>query len=694
MRKSLPPRLWLAVLFAASSPNVQALQVLDTRDGVSVAAKLSLKEPTGSRSKVRPSPRCSATSGRTRLIRPATSSSRPIPGKGRAYIRPVSVSATKPINLFVSTAHATYTLLLQPVDMPADTIVLRDRTSRVARSAMSPGKAPTHVRALTTLLTAMANDAPSSDMRVEDTALDVRLWQATRFTLLRRYESPGLIGERYLLTNLGEAALALGIPVVQQGRRTGCCRRTGNVGAPSQHPRVCIAGRDAMMETSDLNPSGPRVGLPPKARQWLLLGGILVGAFALLYALFALTDSPKTNARPASAKPAVTTHVQAPGAQVDAKDRWIGEAGNKVAEHDQKLTRRRSMPRCWRASRHCKSRSRSPGSRGTAATPDRRRHAGTRTATAGAAGYLDHRRPGLPTRRRLAAAAATAVVAAVVTSVSTSVSTPARGGERFPDRGAWRSTRTDAAPDPDHGGSSGATLGRHRCPRDGHTTVPTGAGPRGDDRQLPAGVVHPGRPAGRTGCAHRRAGADNPHPVLMRVAGQRLSAESLPLQGSRVLRAWGELRRHQRRAGLYPPETTLLRAPRRPRDRGAVKGYVVGEDGKVGMRGPAGHQAGPGPRQRAARRDGAGIGQAFQQQRDHRVHHPARRGRHRRAGKQFEAGLGTGVGRAMDRLAQYYITLAEKTFPIIESRRRPHRRCGADARGGDRRAGRCDRPEH
>jgi len=35
-------------------------------------------------------------------------------------------------------------------------------------------------------------------------------------------------------------------------------------------------------------------------------------------------------------------------------------------------------------------------------------------------------------------------------------------------------------------------------------------------------------------------------------------------------------------------------------------------------------------------------------------------------GKQFEAGFGTGVGRALDRLAQYYISLAEKVFPVIE----------------------------
>src|SRR6202022_910337 len=39
-------RPWLAVLFAASSVSVHALQLLDARDGVSVAAKVSLKEAT------------------------------------------------------------------------------------------------------------------------------------------------------------------------------------------------------------------------------------------------------------------------------------------------------------------------------------------------------------------------------------------------------------------------------------------------------------------------------------------------------------------------------------------------------------------------------------------------------------------------------------------------------------------------
>ena len=32
----------------------------------------------------------------------------------------------------------------------------------------------------------------------------------------------------------------------------------------------------------------------------------------------------------------------------------------------------------------------------------------------------------------------------------------------------------------------------------------------------------------------------------------------------------------------------------------------------------------------------------------------------------LKAGVGSGVGKALDRLAQYYIKLAEQTFPIIE----------------------------
>ena len=44
--------------------------------------------------------------------------------KGEIYVRPVG-GLGKPVNLFISSQHATYTLLLRRSDTPADTIVIR-----------------------------------------------------------------------------------------------------------------------------------------------------------------------------------------------------------------------------------------------------------------------------------------------------------------------------------------------------------------------------------------------------------------------------------------------------------------------------------------------------------------------------------------------------------------------------------------
>jgi conjugal transfer pilus assembly protein TraB len=52
-------------------------------------------------------------------------------------------------------------------------------------------------------------------------------------------------------------------------------------------------------------------------------------------------------------------------------------------------------------------------------------------------------------------------------------------------------------------------------------------------------------------------------------------------------------------------------------------------------------------------------------------------------GKEYQAGIGQGVSSAMDRLAQYYISLADKTHPVIEidaGRRSEERRVGKECR--------------
>lgn len=228
-------RLADAVLFAAllgaASPT-WALQVLDAKDGVAIEAIVSLKEPTRIRIEGAPivdvfgnvySSNCGAAVSAGLGIGPSgPQAAQPVnPGgefvlecdrdKGEIYVRPVGDSG-KPINVFLSSVHATYTLLLRRSDVPADTIVIRDRTVRAvpAPAGQGPqGPSANHVRALKTLLVAMASDRLPADMRVEEVGQPVQLWAGTRLTLLRRYEGRGLVGEKYELQNTGSTPMVL-----------------------------------------------------------------------------------------------------------------------------------------------------------------------------------------------------------------------------------------------------------------------------------------------------------------------------------------------------------------------------------------------------------------------------------------------------------------------------------------------------
>ncbi|MEQ1776633.1 MAG: TraB/VirB10 family protein, partial [Burkholderiales bacterium] len=97
-----------------------------------------------------------------------------------------------------------------------------------------------------------------------------------------------------------------------------------------------------------------------------------------------------------------------------------------------------------------------------------------------------------------------------------------------------------------------------------------------------------------------------------------------------------------------------------------IKGYVAGEDGKAGMRGRLVSKQGQILANALIAGVASGIGHAFQQGSTTYAISPLGSTSNVDSGKQLEAGLGTGVGKALDRLAQYYISLAEKVFPVIE----------------------------
>jgi conjugal transfer pilus assembly protein TraK len=230
-RAALPGLATTAALLLASI-SANALQLVEARDGVSVEAIVSIKEATRIRIDGAPitdvfgniySSNCgvtpSAAAGAGPMV-PATPAVNPggeivlecDRDKGEIYVRPVGDSA-KPINLFVSSASATYTLLLRRSDTPADTIVIRDKTPRqlnTAASGQGPlGPSANHIRALKALLVTMASDRVPADMRVEEVNRAVQLWAEAKFSLMRRYEGRGLLGEKYLLQNVSNSVMVL-----------------------------------------------------------------------------------------------------------------------------------------------------------------------------------------------------------------------------------------------------------------------------------------------------------------------------------------------------------------------------------------------------------------------------------------------------------------------------------------------------
>lgn len=243
--EQLPPaaRKVLAVTALSLGLHAHALQVVEASDGVGVEAIVSLKEPTRIRIEGAAitdvfgnihSSHCGDSTPALPQAAPVTPglAAPPSPSfslhssinpsgdvivecdrdKGEIYIRPIG-KVLRPINLFVSSATATYTLLLRRSDTPADTIVIRDKTPRALRAsapeATPSGPAPSHVRAMKSLLVAMSSDRVPTDIRVEEVSCPTQLWAEARFTLIRLYEGRGYVGEKYLLQNVSTVPMVL-----------------------------------------------------------------------------------------------------------------------------------------------------------------------------------------------------------------------------------------------------------------------------------------------------------------------------------------------------------------------------------------------------------------------------------------------------------------------------------------------------
>ncbi|MES2260948.1 MAG: type-F conjugative transfer system secretin TraK [Pseudomonadota bacterium] len=237
MIDKFPSTLPLALAFALAALPTRAIQIIEARDGVTIEAVMANKEATRIRIENAPitdvfgnlySSNCApppTIAGAPAPLTPAASAAPTINpageialecdrDKGEIYVRPMGDS-TKPVNLFVSSAHATYTLLLRRSDTPSDTIVIRDKSSagtaaRPSSRQQGPlGSSANHIRAMKAMLMGMATGRVAHDVQMEEINRPMHLWSEARFSLLNRYSGRGLVGEKYLLLNISEQNMVL-----------------------------------------------------------------------------------------------------------------------------------------------------------------------------------------------------------------------------------------------------------------------------------------------------------------------------------------------------------------------------------------------------------------------------------------------------------------------------------------------------
>ena len=395
-----------------------------------------------------------------------------------------------------------------------------------------------------------------------------------------------------------------------------------------------------MTESSPVNSSAV------KRRQYLLLAGIaalIVGAALLSVSLTGSRDPSERPARPKS------TNILAPGGQVDPKDAWRGQADaqlKSIEQRSREVSQRNSelegqnkemMERLKKLEQTGLTALPPPPVSAPATRPnfgpDR---PGGNQADGGPLRLPPPPppRPGsIPTFVSPAAPAigSAPVAPAGILSVSLSDGTISKAGKTPAD--ASKAANTPA--------------------RDARRYIPSGAFTRA--------ILLGGLDAPTGGQAQR-----NPQPVLLRLVDNAVLPNHFrsKIKECFVVGAgYGDVsseRAYIRTESLscVTRDGTAIDVP--------VKGYVAGEDGKAGMRGRLVSKQGQLLANALLAGVASGIGHAFQQSSTTLSVSPLGTTGNVDPGKQFEAGFGTGVGRALDRLAQYYISLAEKVFPVIE----------------------------
>lgn len=425
--------------------------------------------------------------------------------------------------------------------------------------------------------------------------------------------------------------------------------------------------------------------LSPRQRQYVTLAAILVCGVGLLWLIFALTDtrSPTADAKNnGSAQPATVTNigVMPPGQQVNPVDQWVGTAGRKLAQYenerdeqtrlnkDRQAFEARTMQRFAELEQKLTSASQAasmslaPNAAAASNTPAPPTMppasslplppppASTALPHANPHGQSINIPPPLPPGTSPAGAMPLGDPGMAPQDmpfnapVLTRVSLVDRESAKAAATGATASTTNNATP----GSPSTADT------RTVSTFLPV---------SFTRGTLLGGLDAPTGGQAQ-----SNPHPVLIRLSDNSVLPNRFrgEYRDCFVIAAgYGDI--SSERAYLRTENLSCVR-PDGATLEVKIQGSVYGEDGKVGMRGRLVTKQGQMLANALLAGVVSGIGQGLAT--SSTTYSTSALGTIASSvgsgSDAYRAGIGTGVGKALDRLAQYYIKLAENTFPVIE----------------------------
>lgn len=440
--------------------------------------------------------------------------------------------------------------------------------------------------------------------------------------------------------------------------------------------------------------------LTQKQKQWINLGvGLILFMSAALIVSSMIGGSGNTTAAAmadAARKTPESIPLVVPGEAVNDRDRWMGNAGQQVASLNEQMKERErttdDLVRRVQLLEQTRDKSSSPSLVATPGQPATNfppatpaaASASATTATPAAPTATPPASTPAATTQPVTAAAPRPVNSPEVLAVQQRTGGNVEAAKRLPVNGAQPNTAGMPPGTPNAPGATASNFGDDGPrlirvsltdggkPADKDAAKPASAGPSEEKPKsrhigtyLPVSFARI-RMIGGLDAPTGGQAQSNPLPVFLKIEDNAFLPNHFRSRVKDcfvVAAAYGDISSER----AYIRTETLSCVTRTGQAiEVPLKGSVFGEDGKLGFRGTVATKQGQVLMNAAAAGIASGIGQGFSSKYTTFNTTPLGTSETIDNGKIMQAGLATGFGNAMDRLAKYWIGVAEKMFPVIE----------------------------